>query len=91
MDLVAGVRTIFVAMTHCSRAGEHKLLRACTLPLTGRGVVSRIYTDLATIVVGQHGFEVLKLAPGVCRTYLQERTGAELIFSHEHQEGARRG
>lgn len=85
MDLVAGVRTIFVATAHCTKDGEHKLLRACTLPLTGRGVVSRVYTDLATIAVGKHGFEVLRLAPGVDRTYLQDRTGAELIFPSRSQ------
>jgi len=83
MDLVAGVRTIFVATTHCTKDGEHKLLRACTLPLTGRSVVTRVYTDLATIAVGKHGFEVLQMAPGVDRTCLQQRSGAELIFPRE--------
>ncbi len=80
MDLVAGVRRIFIAMTHCTKSGEPKLLRACTLPLTGKGVVSRVYTDLATIAIGPHCFEVLAMAPGVDRDYLQTRTGSDLIF-----------
>src|SRR5262249_53214794 len=80
LDMVAGVKTIFVATTHCTKSGESKLLRACTLPLTGRGVVSRVYTDLAIIAIARPGFEVLRMAPGVDRSYLQHRTDAELIF-----------
>ena len=90
MDLVAGVKTILVATTHCTKIGDHKLLRVCTLPLTGRGVVSRIYTDLATIAVGPNGFEVLQLAPGVDREYLRERTGAVLNFAPEHRMDPKR-
>jgi 3-oxoadipate CoA-transferase beta subunit len=81
MDLVAGVKTIYVATTHCTKDGEPKLLRACTLPLTGRSVVSRVYTDLATIAVCKKRFEVQRMAPGVDRVYLQQRTAAELTFS----------
>ena len=85
MDLVAGARTILVATTHCTKTGESKLLRACTLPLTGRGVVRRVYTDLAIIEVGAQGFEVLQMAPGVDPQYLQQRTAARLHFVAERR------
>ena len=80
MDLVAGVRTIVVAMTHCTKSGEPKLLRRCTLPLTGQRIVRRVYTELATIEIGSEGFEVVSMAPGVDRSYLQRRTEGVLIF-----------
>lgn len=79
MDLVAGVETIYVITQHCTRHGEPKLLESCTFPLTGPGVVNRIYTDLAVIDVTPKGFEVIELAPGVSFDYVQERTGAKLI------------
>ncbi len=78
MDLVAGVRTIYVITQHCTSDGEAKLVEACTYPLTGKGVVSRIYTDLAVIDLTPHGFEVAELAPGVDFDYVQERTGCKL-------------
>jgi len=81
MDLVAGVKTIFVVTQHTTKHGEPKLLERCTYPLTGQGVVSRIYTDLAVINVTAQGFEVTELAPGVEFDYVQERTGCQLHHS----------
>ena len=79
MDLVAGVKQIFVVTQHCTKKGEPKLLDACTFPLTGVGVVSRIYTDLAVIDVTPEGLRVVELSPGVDFAYVQERTGTELL------------
>jgi 3-oxoadipate CoA-transferase beta subunit len=79
MDLVAGVKTIYVITQHCTKHGDTKLVDACTYPLTGPGVVNRIYTDLAVIDVTPAGFQLVELSPGVSFEYVQERTGAELI------------
>jgi 3-oxoadipate CoA-transferase beta subunit len=79
MDLVAGVETIYVITQHCTRNGDPKLIESCTYPLTGPGVVNRIYTDLAVIDVTTKGFEIFELAPGINFDYVQERTGARLI------------
>ncbi len=79
MDLVAGVKTIYVITQHCTKNGESKLVESCSYPLTGQAVVSRIYTDLAVIDVTSDGFVVTDLAPGVSFDYLQDRTGARLI------------
>ncbi len=79
MDLVAGVKTVYVITQHNTRDGDPKLVEACSFPLTGLGVVDRIYTDLAVIDVVQEGFQVVELSPGVSFEYVQEHTGAELI------------
>lgn len=79
MDLVAGVKTIYVITQHTTKEGEPKIVRDCTYPLTGKAVVDRIYTDLAVIDVTSDGLAVRELAPGVSFEYVQERTGAELI------------
>ncbi|WP_207064054.1 3-oxoacid CoA-transferase subunit B [Motiliproteus sp. SC1-56] len=79
MDLVAGVKTIYVITQHCTKDGEPKLVSQCSYPLTGQGVVSRIYTDLAVIDVTAAGFEVIELAPGISFDYVQARTGTRLI------------
>jgi 3-oxoadipate CoA-transferase beta subunit len=78
MDLVAGVKTIYVITQHTTKAGEPKILDACTYPLTGQGVVDRIYSDLAVIDVTPDGLVVSELAPGIPLDYVQERTGAPL-------------
>jgi 3-oxoadipate CoA-transferase beta subunit len=78
MDLVAGVKTIFVITTHTTKEGEPKIIEKCTYPLTGKGVVDRIYTDLAIIDVTDKGLYVREIAPGVSFEQLQERTGAKL-------------
>ena len=79
MDLVAGVKSIFVVTQHCTKHGEPKLVDSCTYPLTGRAVVDRIYTDLAVIDITPEGFQLLELVPGVSYDHVQERTGAALI------------
>ena len=79
MDLVAGVKTVYVITQHTTRNGDAKLVESCTFPLTGLGVVDRIYTDLAVIDVVDEGFQVVELSPGVSFEYVQERTGAPLI------------
>lgn len=82
MDLVAGVRTIFVITQHTTKAGEPKLVEKCSYPLTGLGVVSRVFTDLAVIDVTPNGFELVELAPGVAFEEVQEKTDAAL-FRHQ--------
>ena len=79
MDLVAGVQTIFVITQHTTRDGQPKLVERCSYPLTGRGVVDRIYTDLAVIDVTDAGFQLVELAPGVAYDYVADRTGAPLL------------
>ncbi len=80
MDLVSGVRRIVVIMEHTTSDGEAKLLRACTLPLTGAGVVHRVITDLCVLDIMPGGFEMVELAPGVARETVRERTGAPVQF-----------
>ncbi|MBT8040159.1 MAG: CoA transferase subunit B [Xanthomonadales bacterium] len=82
MDLVAGVKTICVITQHVTKKGQPKLLERCTFPLTGVGVVSRVYTDLAVIDVSTDGFRVVELAPGVDLGYVQERTDAKLLAAN---------
>lgn len=78
MDLVAGVKTVFVLTEHTTKAGEPKIVERCTYPLTGVGVVTRVYTNLAIIDVASGGLRVRELAPGVTMDYVQARTGASL-------------
>ena len=82
MDLVAGVKRVFVMTTHVTKEGEPKLVQHCTYPLTGRGVVTRIYSDLAVIDVTERGFALVELAPGIAFDFVQERTGAPIITNH---------
>jgi 3-oxoadipate CoA-transferase beta subunit len=79
MDLVAGVETIYIITQHCTKTGEPKLVKSCSYPLTGKAVVSRIFTDLAVIDVTPEGFKLVELAPGIKLDYVQQRTGCELI------------
>ncbi|RYU09904.1 CoA transferase subunit B [Nocardioides iriomotensis] len=76
MDLVSGARRVIVVMDHVTRKGEPKLLETCSLPLTGRGVVSRVITDLGVLDVAGDGFALVELAPGVSLDELAARTGA---------------
>jgi 3-oxoacid CoA-transferase subunit B/3-oxoadipate CoA-transferase beta subunit len=79
MDLVAGVKRVVVAMDHCEKSGAPKLLKACTLPLTGAGVVDLLITDLAVFDVDRKGSGIVltELAPGVSVDELRAKTEAE--------------
>ena len=79
MDLAAGSRRLVVAMEHVSRKGEPKLLRDCTLPLTGVACVHRVITDYAVLDVTPAGFRLVELAPGVSVEQVQALTGARLL------------
>ena len=81
MDLVEGVKTVFVITQHTTKTGESKIVKQCTYPLTGKKVVSRIYTDLAIIDITEKGLLVREMAPGVNPEYLQNNTSAPLNFS----------
>ena len=78
MDLVAGVKTIFVITKHTTKTGESKIVKQCTYPLTGKNVVSRIYTNFAIIDVRDKQLYVRELAPGVSFEFLQKHTEATL-------------
>lgn len=79
MDLVSGVKAVYVMTNHCTRDGEPKLVESCSYPLTGAGVVSRIYTDLAVINIGPDGFELIELSPGVSFSDVATRTRTRII------------
>ncbi|MCP2138625.1 3-oxoacid CoA-transferase subunit B [Rhizobium sp. SLBN-94] len=79
MDLVAGVRKVVVVMDHTSKTGEPKVLKDCTLPLTGKGVVDRIITNLAVLDVVDRGLKLVELAPGVNLEDLRNSTQAKIV------------
>ena len=78
MDLVAGVRNIFVITKHVTKQGKPKIVQNCQLPLTGKGVVKRIYTNLAILEVTPESLVVKKMAPGIDFDELQANTDAQL-------------
>ncbi|MHC1708452.1 MAG: CoA transferase subunit B [Bacteroidales bacterium] len=79
MDLVASAKRIIVAMQHTNKEGESKILKSCTLPLTGMGCVKRIVTDLAVIDVTDYGFKLIERAPGITVEEIIKATEANLI------------
>ncbi|MFT4014311.1 MAG: CoA transferase subunit B [Paracoccus sp. (in: a-proteobacteria)] len=79
MDLVAGVGRVIVVMEHTSKGGESKLLRECTLPLTGKGVVDRIITDLGVFDVVPGGLRLIELAEGVAMDQIRAATEATIV------------
>lgn len=79
MDLVAGVKRVVVIMDHASKAGETKLLKECSLPLTGKKVVDRIITNLGVFDVVDGGLKVVEIAPGVTRDEIVANTQAKLV------------
>ena len=84
MDLVASAKNIIVAMQHVNKAGESKLLKSCTLPLTGIGCVKKIVTELGVFeVVAEGGFKLLEIAPGITVEYIQSVTEGKLIVEGE--------
>ncbi|HRZ41925.1 MAG TPA: 3-oxoacid CoA-transferase subunit B [Bacteroidales bacterium] len=78
MDLVAGVKNIFVITQHTTKTGEPKIVQQCTYPLTGKQVVTRIYTNYAIIDIRDKKLYIRELAPGIEMEFLQQVTGAPL-------------
>ena len=86
MDLVASAENIIVAMMHVNKAGESKILKRCTLPLTGVGCVKKIVTELAVLQVTPNGFQLLERAPNVSVQHIIDSTEAELIIKGDIPE-----
>tara|TARA_B100000927_G_C16320130_1_gene411038 strand:+ start:61 stop:717 length:657 start_codon:yes stop_codon:yes gene_type:complete len=80
MDLVTSSNNIIVAMTHTNRQGQSKLLKRCTLPITGVSCVKKIVTDLAVIEVTSKGFKLTEVAPGISEDEIINSTDADLII-----------
>ena len=86
MDLVASAENIIVAMMHVNKAGESKILKKCTLPLTGVNCVKKIVTELAVLEVTPNGFKLLERAPGVSTEDIIKATEADLFIEGEIPE-----
>lgn len=86
MDLVASAENIIVAMMHVNKAGESKILKKCTLPLTGVGCVKKVVTELAVLEITPNGFKLLERAPGITVEEIINATEAELIIQGEIPE-----
>ena len=86
MDLVASAQNIIVAMMHTNKRGESKLLKRCSLPLTGVKCVKKIVTNLAVLEVVDQGFKLLERAPGISLEAIQQATEGALIFEDQIPE-----
>ena len=86
MDLVASAENIIVAMMHVNKAGESKILKKCTLPLTGVGCVKKVVTELAVLEITSQGYKLLERAPGVTVEHIIASTEASLIIDGEVPE-----
>ncbi len=81
MDLVASAKNIIVAMQHVNKAGESKLLKECTLPITGLACVKKVVTELGVFNINENGFELIEIAEGVDLDYVKEKTLGRLSIS----------
>jgi len=79
MDLVAGVQRVVLVMDHTNKVGDSKVLKACTLPLTGKGVVDRIITNLGVLDVVEGGLSLVELADGITDSELRAATDATIV------------
>ncbi len=79
MDLVAGVKRVIVIMDHTNKSGDRKILKECTLPLTGKSVVHQIITNLCVFCVKQDGLEIIEYADSVDRKQIEEATEAKIL------------
>jgi 3-oxoacid CoA-transferase subunit B len=86
MDLVASAENIIVAMMHTNRAGQSKLLKACSLPLTGVGCVKRVVTNLAVLDIREGAFHLVERAPGVTVDEIIAATAGTLVVPDEVPE-----
>jgi len=86
MDLVTGTKRVMVCMTHCARNGDSKIVEECTYPLTGKGCVDTVITDLAVIRVRTEGLVLEEVAPGWTPEEVQEKTAAKLIVADDWKE-----
>jgi 3-oxoacid CoA-transferase subunit B len=88
MDLVASAKNIIVAMQHVNKAGESKLLKKCSLPITGLGCVKKVVTELGVFDIVPEGFKLLERAPGVSADYIREKTAGRLVIEGDVPEMA---
>lgn len=83
MDLVASAKNIIVAMQHVNKAGESKLLKKCTLPITGLNCVKKVVTELGVFDITERGFELKEIAPGVSIDEVKSKTDGRLFIEGE--------
>jgi 3-oxoacid CoA-transferase subunit B len=81
MDLVNGAKRVIALMEHVTKDGSYKIVRQCSLPLTGTGVVDRVITDLCVLDVTNGGFVVRELAPGISEDHVRKASEPELTFA----------
>jgi len=86
IDLVASAKNIIVAMMHTNKGGESKLLKECTLPITGLNCVKKVVTNLCVLDVTERGFELKELAPGVTVDMVREATEGRLVVEGDIPE-----
>jgi 3-oxoacid CoA-transferase subunit B len=86
MDLAVGAKNLFIAMEHVANNGDYKVVKDCTYPLTAKGVVKKIFTNLAVMEVTPHGLVLLEVAPGLTAEDVQSVTEPELIISPDLRE-----
>lgn len=86
MDLVAGTDNIIVAMQHTNRVGESKLLKSCTLPLTGKNCITRVVTDLGYFLIENNKFVLKEYAPGVSIDEIKTKTAGDLVIAEDVKE-----